>query len=204
MISEDIYNTNDSELLMLYQENNEDAKNILYMKYKFIIDILIKKYSKYISDLNIDYQEVYSECYVGFSDSLRSYKEDKNASLPTFITLCVERKLSAIIRKYNREKYKILQDSYSLDFMYNDDLRLMDIISDDSAEPLKNITEKERYDELLNNIKARLTKKEYEVFTLMIRGLNYNEIAKILGVSSKQVDNAMQRIKNKVKQIISD
>ena len=42
-------NTNDSELLMLYYENDEDAKNLLFHKYKFIIDILIKKHLKFFN-----------------------------------------------------------------------------------------------------------------------------------------------------------
>ena len=202
MNNDDIKNTNDYELLMLYEENNEDAKNILYIKYKFIIDILIKKYKKYIEDLNVDLQEVYSECAVGFSDGLKNYKDNKNASLPTFITLCVERRLTAIIRKYNREKYKIIQDTYSLDFIYDSDLSLMDIISDDAYDPLKNMTDKEQYEDLINSITSILTKKEYEVFILMIKGLNYQEIAKILNKTPKQIDNAMQRIKAKVKNLV--
>ena len=120
-------------------------------------DRLIKKYKKYIEDLNIDFQEVYSECSVGFSDGLRNYQENKNASLATFITLCVERKLSVVIRKYNCEKYKVLQDAFSLDFIYKDsDMKLMDIISDEAYEPLKNMTDKERYDELLKKIINKL------------------------------------------------
>lgn len=202
MKDNDINSTNDYELIMLYQENNEDAKNIIFMKYKFIIDILMRKYKKYIDDLNIDIDEVYSECTVGFSDALKNYKDDKNASLPTFITLCVERKIGALLKKYSREKYKIWHETYSLDFTYEDDLRLMDIIKDDEHDPLKNITDKERYDELVKDIEESLTTNEYEVFTLLVRGLNYKEIAKILNKDPKQIDNAIQRLKNKIKKII--
>ena len=35
----------DSELYSLICESDEDAKDILYMKYKYIIDIVIKKYA---------------------------------------------------------------------------------------------------------------------------------------------------------------
>ena len=203
MIEENIFDVNDNELLMLYQEDDENAKNLFYMKYKFIIDILIKKYSKHINDLNIDYQEIYSECSVGFSDGLRHFKDDKNASLATFITLCIERRLNAVIKKYSRDKYKIMQDSYSLDFIYNDnDFKLMDIISDDTFDPLKNMTEKEQYDELLKNIEEQLTKTEYEVFVLLARGLDYITISKILEKSPKQIDNAIQRIKSKIRKIV--
>ena len=204
MTNEEVLNTNDNELIMLYHEENEDAKNILYYKYKFIIDILIKKYSKYLTSLCIDYQEIYSECSVGFSDSLKSYRDNKHTSLPTFITLCVERKICNVIRKYNREKRKGLQETYSLDYIYEEnDTKLMDFISDEYVhDPLKNITEQEGYDELLNTIKNKLTSKEYEVFVLMIRGLNYIEISKILDNTPKQIDNTIQRVKNKIKNIV--
>ena len=113
----DIYleDLNDSELLMLYRENDENAKNLLYIKYKYIIELLMRKYHNVFVNLNIDLQEVYSECTVGFSDSLASYKDDKKTSLSTFITICIERRIRSILKKYNRDKYKLLHDSFSLD-----------------------------------------------------------------------------------------
>ena len=38
-------NYTDSELFSLICEENEEAKDILFMKYKYIIDIVIKKYA---------------------------------------------------------------------------------------------------------------------------------------------------------------
>jgi len=198
-----IENTNDSELIMLYREDDEDAKNILFLKYKFIIDILIKKYNKIIAALNIDGQEVYSECTVGFSDALRNYQDDKDTTLPTFITLCVERRIGTLIRKYNREKYKIISDSYSLDYFYDQFGRpLIDILEDPNKEPLINMTDEENCRELIHDIEEILSKKENEVFKLMIKGFNYKQIAKILGNTPKQVDNTMQRLKQKIRNLL--
>ncbi len=202
---DELEKTNDSELIMLYREDDEDAKNMLFYKYKFIIDILIKKYQHWLSALKIDFQELYSECTVGFSDALYCFQEDKDSSLPTFITLCVERRISGIIRKYSRDKYKILQDSYSLDFIYDDNsASLIETISDEcNQDPLKNMAEKEEYDELILKIKKSLTNKEYEVFVLKSRGFDYQEIARILGKNPKQIDNSIQRIKTKIKKLLN-
>ena len=201
----DLEKTNDSELLMLYREDDEDAKNMLFYKYKFIIDILLKKYQHWLSALKIDYQELYSECTVGFSDALYSFQEDKDSSLPTFITLCVERRLNGVIRKYSRDKYKIMQDSYSLDFIYDDSNgSLIETLSDENnTDPLKNMAEQEEYDELIKEIKTILTNKEYEVFVLKSRGFDYQEIAHILNKNPKQIDNTIQRIKTKIKNILT-
>ena len=206
MIKDDLNDVNDYELIMLYREDDEDAKNLLFLKYKFIIDILIRKYKAGIVALNIDFQEVYSECTVAFSDALKSFKDSKNASLPTFITLCVERRLKGVLRKYNRNKYKDMHESYSLDFVYDDvDSSLMNSISDEGEfDPLKNMTDKERYQEFICEIKNSLTQRENDVFVLMINGLNYREIAKILNKTDKQVDNTMQRIKGKIKSLLNE
>lgn len=196
--------TNDSELIMLYRENNEDAKNIIYCKYKFIIDILIKKHSYNIKMLNIDEQEIYSESAVGFSDALRCYDENKETTLPTFITLCVERRIIALLKKYNRDKYKELNNMYSLDFAYDDENKLIDFLSDEGlSDPLTALSEEEKYKELIKSIKEKLTTKEYEVFCLMAKGLNYREISKILNNTPKQIDNTIQRIKHKIKMIVT-
>lgn len=199
----DLEKTNDYELIMLYREEDENAKNILYLKYKFIIDILIKKYQKAIIFLNIDMQEVYSECSVGFSDSLRSYQDDKDSTLPTFITLCVERRLNGLIKKYGRKKYKVIKDAYSLDYFDEKFGRtLLEVLTDNSYEPLGTIMQEEEYRELLNSIEKDLSKKENEVFQLMLKGFNYRQIAKMLNKTPKQIDNTMQRIKMKIKKIL--
>ena len=202
MNSEDIVNSNDYELIMLYRENDEQAKNILYLKYKYIINMLIKKYSKYLIMGNVDYQDVYSDCSVAFSDALKNYQEEKDTTLVTFITLCIERKLHTIIRKINREKFKIDKEAYSLDFLYENNQNLANFIADLNYEPLTNMTDYEKYIDLINKIKEELSPKEYDVFVLMLENMNYLEIADELNLTPKQVDNTMQRLKTKIKNIL--
>ncbi len=204
-MNKNLQDLNDFELIMLYHEEDELAKNLLFMKYKPIIDILISKYRKIINANNIDYQEVYSECTVGFSDAIKSYQDDKKTTLPTFITICIERRIIALIRKYGQEKYRIYNESYSLDYVSDNlDKPAIELISDDKQpDPLNEITDIENYQEFVTNMKKILTKKEYEVFTFMLRNFNYQEIARILGVSKKQVDNTIQRIKNKIREFLN-
>ncbi len=194
----------DEELYSLICESDEDAKDILFMKYKYIIDIVIKRYAFSGMKYGFEYKDLYQEALVGFSDALNSYKEDKNSSMATFITLCVDRKLQNTIRKAGRIKNKFLLESLSLDHIYEEyDVPLCDIISDNNDnDPLNNITKDEDFDELVLFIEKSLSSSEYEVYKLLISGLNYNEIAGVLKRSPKQIDNAIQRIKNKVKEIL--
>ena len=200
----DYNNLSDSELYMLVNEENEEAKDVLFEKYQYIIDIIVKKYYYVANRMGIDYKELYSEALVGFSDALVSYQDDKDASLATFISLCVNRRVQKVISKAGTIKNKIMQESYSLDHVYEQfGLPLIELISDNNEnDPLSNMTKNEEYEELLNTIKEELSEAEYEVFTLMINNLDYHTIALILNKMPKQIDNAMQRIKNKVKSIL--
>ena len=196
----------DSELCSMISENNEDAKDILYKKYKYINDLIIKKYLLSAMKVGIEYNDLYQEALVGFSDALNSYNDAKEASLPTFITLCVERKLQNTIIKASSEKNTMFLKALSLDYQStSDESPLKEVISDNHKnDPLYNITNDEEYRELINKIENELSNNENEVFTLLISGLDYITISKQLDKTPKQIDNTIQRIKTKVKKILGN
>ena len=196
----------DNELCSMICENNEDAKNILYKKYKYIIDIIIKKYTLSAVKVGIEYNDLYQEALVGFSDALNSFNEEKNTSIQTFITVCVERRLQKAIVRAKANKNTYFLQSLSLDYEYDNNdtvTALKEIVSDKNKnDPLNSMTTQEEYNELIDKIESNLSEKEKEVFTLLIAGLTYSEIAKNLDKNLKQIDNTIQRIKAKVKKIL--
>lgn len=195
---------NDQELIHMLHESSEDAKDILFRKYKYIIDIEMKKYASMARSLGYDYNDLYQDALVGFSDALNSYRDDRHAALASFITLCVDRKLQVSIKKAGRLKNKLMYDSLSLEHVYQTYTSpLMDLLSDNNEnDPLENILKEEKLQELVDSIKAILSDSEYEVYTLMLNGLKYDEIATLLNKNLKQVDNTIQRVKNKIKKIL--
>ncbi len=197
-------NTLDSELYMLICEENEDAKDIIYEKYKYIIDITIRKYALTGLKNGFEYQDLYQEALVGFSDALCRYQEEKNTSLATFITLCVDRHLQNVLRKASRIKNRVVLESLSLDHVYEEyDVPLKDFISDNSKhDPLNTISKEEEFDKLLADIQDSLAPNEKEVYDLLILGKSYQEIAKSLNKTPKQIDNTIQRLKTKIKDIL--
>lgn len=200
-----VYSNNEDEhLISLIRESSEEAKDILFQKYKYIIDIEIKKYMNMATMLGYDYNDLYQDALVGFSEALNNYREDKDAALSSFITLCVDRKLQVAVIKAGRIKNKLISESLSLDYKYQQYTSpLKDIISDHSLnDPLENIIKEEKLSDLTKMIETRLSESEYEVYALMISGLKYNEIALLLNKNPKQVDNTIQRIKNKIKIIL--
>lgn len=198
--------TNDGQLINMLHEASEDAKDVLFEKYKYIIDIEMKKYSKMARTIGYDVNDLYQDALVGFSDALVSYRDDRHAALPSFITLCVDRKLQVSIKKAGRLKNKLLNESLSLEHVYESYASpLMDLLSDNSEnDPLENILKEEKVKELIDSITESLSDAEYEVYSLMINGLKYDEIATLLNKNLKQVDNTIQRVRNKIKKILNN
>ena len=194
----------DTQLIGLMRESSEEAKDILFEKYKYIIDIEIKKYSNMANLLGYDYNDLYQDALVGFSEALNDYRDDKAAALSSFITLCVDRKLQVSIIKAGRLKNKLIAESLSLDYKYDQYTSpLREMISDNSLnDPLENIVKEEKLSDLTKKIENCLSEGEYEVYALMISGLKYGEIALLLNKNPKQVDNTIQRVKSKIRKII--
>ena len=192
----------DSELLYLASENNEDATNILYDKYKYIVDITVNKYIRSAYALNLDFDELYQEAMVGYSNAIRLYNEKKDNQLRTFISVCVERRLQNYIRDNSTNKVKKLKDAYSFDKEIGEDLVLADIVGDNKRNPEYINEQAESMKELRNRIDELLSPFEHQVFDLLINDFTNEDIAKILKTTPKKIYNTSHRIRLKIKDLI--
>jgi RNA polymerase sporulation-specific sigma factor len=61
------------------------------------------------------------------------------------------------------------------------------------------VIEKASYQQMYEKIQGYLSSMEKEVLELYLEGKDYTEIAKILGKTDKSIDNALQRIKGKIR-----
>ena len=194
---------NDYELSQMFNENDENAKDVLFEKYSYIIDIILNKYKKTMYALNMDFSEVRQDANLAFTDAVVRYSSERDTSLPTFISLVVERKVQNAGRKAETVKNKVYTSAYSLDYEYDVFQKpLSEIIGDTSLEPLNNMTKKEEYEELVRKIDSILSPNENDVYKLLIRGFNYQDIARILNKEPKQIDNTIQRVRVKIRDLI--
>lgn len=192
----------DNELLYLIQEKNEEAGDLLFERYKHIIDISVNKYLRSAYALNVDIEELKQEAMLGYVDAIHSYNDNMNMKLSSFISLCVERRLQNIIRKNNTGKIKMLKEAYSLDNEIGEDLTLADVVGDNRNNPEVIKEEKESVKKLREKIDFALSNSEKEVLELMLNDYSSEEIASILGVDIKRVYNATARIRMKLKELI--
>ncbi len=133
-----------------------------------------------------------------------------------FAMLCIRRHLSTILKSSFRNKEKALNTSFSLDqdrgSHDDENLYLVDILSDDSASIIDDIGEKEYYHSLITKLYQRLSKLEKNVFVLYTYKYSYDDITDKINkfyksrgknrkVNVKSVDNALSRIKIKAKEV---
>ena len=192
---------NDYELLNYVAENIEEANDIIVDKYRPLVISICNKMVKYINNCGIDRNDLIQEGMVGLTSAIYHFKDQKEASFYTYANTCIKRKIISAIVTANRQKHKILNESISYD---DPDLTNDKFLKDSNHDPLQIITNSDIIDNIEDKIKAKLTSLEMQVFELMISGFKYREIAYILDKDIKSIDNAIQRIRNKAKNILKN
>ena len=194
---------NDYELVSVAQELNEDAINLLHEKYKPLINKKCRKYIKYLHNKGIELSDLIQECTIGFEEAIKNFNPNDDVSFYTFANVCMDRQLMSELTRQNRVKYKFLNEAIPLETITDeDDPNLIDFIQDNSSNPELGLMSNEEFKELYSAIIKELTHLEECVFKLKVQGFNYKEIADILDKDEKSIDNAIQRIKVKIKSLI--
>ena len=193
---------NDYELVSMAQEYNEDAINALHEKYQPLINKKCHKYIKYLQNKGIELADLIQECTIGFEEAIHNFNPNDNVSFYTFANVCMDRQLMSELTRQNRDKYKFLNEAVPLETIDEEsDINLIDFIQDNSHNPEVGLVSNEEFKELYENISKELTSLEECVFKLKLQGFGYKEIADILDKDEKSIDNAIQRIKAKIKSL---
>ncbi len=193
---------NDYELIYMAKEENEDAINILYQKYKPLILKLSQKYYQKILNSSLELSDLEQECYITLNESITQFNEKENTKFYTYTKRCIENRLVSIVRKETNEKHIHNINSISLNNLIGEDneQELIEIIDNNNIEtPEESLLKIEEENNLFRKIINYLSDLEECVITLKIQNYNYKEIAAILDKDEKSIDNSIQRIRTKLK-----
>ena len=186
----------DEELIHMLRDGNEEIMYYLLDKYK---NLVIKK-TNALYLIGGDKDDLIQEGTIGLFKAIRDFDENKESSFFHFAHICVTRQLASALEASNRKKHRPLNEYVSLSTKSDDDeSSLEDFIGIDEDSPEKLILEKEQTQEFWNKIRSNLSKMENNVLDLYLDGYNYNQIADLMKKSPKAIDNALQRIRQKVR-----
>ena len=190
----DYIDLNDYEILNLIVENNEDANEIMYKKYKPLIVNISKKFLKYVKNSGLELNDLIQEGMIGLTRAIETYKDTKDTSFYTYAKICIEKALISQTVSAKRLKHQVLNSAVSIDATLEDStVSLSDFIKDDRVDLEAKIVSNEYVNDIMNKVSKLLTDFEMQIFELKINGFNNHEIAELLDIEIKQIDNVGKR-----------
>ena len=177
---------------------------MVYEKYKPLINkIATNLYKKYCKNTGLELSDLIQEGMLGLNSAMNTYQENKDTLFYTYAKTCIERKIISTVISANRQKHKILNESLPFELNLSDsDLNIDFFLKDNNYNPENIVVDMENSEELMNKIEDSLTPFEQQVLQLKLDGFDYKEISQIINTDPKKIDNAIQRIKTKIKKIL--
>lgn len=172
----------DEELAALVQEGNEQAMAVLVSR--MLSDVTYQ--ASRINSSSVERDDLVQEGMLGLISAARRYKPNENATFRTFANVCIRNRMQSALRSGNDKKVYVSLDETLL-------------IRDPSKTPEEKFDDEEDLSRIKILIRERLSKLESDVMTLWLEGDSYEEISNKLNISQKSVDNALQRIRKKLK-----
>ncbi len=159
-----------------------------------LIVSIIKKYD--IRNSDYDEDDLRQEATIALFGAVRTYNcSDYSITFGLYAKICINNRIISHLRKIKNNNIPIAKQD-------PDDINCNIELFGTDYNPENEIIDKESYKTLLNLIDKNLTSYEKSVFKFYILDKSYREIAAVLGSSQKSVDNAIYRIKNKIKKLI--
>lgn len=181
------------ELVMLAQSGIKEAANFIVEQF---YPMVVKVASQYYGQWS-EQDDLIQNGLVGLIKAIYYYKEDKS-SFSTFAWKSVDSEMKSFLTYLNRRKHKILTDSLKVDLLLEEESE--DKSVDIGYEPT--LLDEYLYEDLISKIFSVLEADEFELFKMYMQSESYKSMAQKIGKNTKYVDNAIQKIKRKVKPVL--
>ena len=134
------------------------------------------------------------EAMAAFYDAIRTYRADQEkVEFGLYAKVCIGNRLISHLRRELRQQGLLSLDEVGVESLLGADGDLLSLV-----------IEEEESESLFRSVKETLSRYEYDVFSHYIKGKTSGEIAFVLGKSSKSIDNAIARIRKKLKNLLQD
>ena len=192
----------DEELIIRLREGEQEVMDYLMDKYKNLVRDKAK--SMYI--LGGDSEDLIQEGMIGLFKAIRDYREERETSFFHFAELCITRQIYSAIEASNRKKHAPLNSYVSFYSEVSEEGQPLAeyLESERSDNPEQRMIDQENFELFLKKVRQSLSKMECEVLDDYLSGLNYQQIAEKMKKSPKAIDNALQRIKTKIRVFQND
>ena len=184
----------DEELIAKLRQGEPEVMDYLIDKYKS----MVRQKARVLYLVGGEQDDLIQEGMIGLFKAVRDYHAEKDASFRTFAQLCVDRQMYHAIQSSNRQKHQPLNSYvYMSSEEWENEVRTML-----QQSPENIVIAQENAAHLESKIRNQLSKFENQVLDMYLDGDNYLTIADKMGKTPKSIDNALQRIRMKVKECV--
>jgi RNA polymerase sporulation-specific sigma factor len=200
MEKKDYKEYSDELLVRMARDGDEKAENFLLKKYK---DFVRSKARAYFL-VGGDSDDLIQEGMIGLYNAIGHYDESMASSFMTYAAICINNKLISAVSADGRQKNAPLNGYVSIYSSITDETgeeaSLSDVLPDtENINPEAIILNEEQEKLTINRLFGKLSALEKEILSYYMEGMSYSEIAKLIGKTEKSVDNAIQRIRLKMR-----
>ena len=192
----------DEELVIRARDGEEEITEYLMDKYKNLVRS--KASTMYI--LGADREDLIQEGMIGLFKAVRDYDSGRDASFYTFAELCISRQMYTALQASGRKKHSPLNTYVSIYQGHDEEegVELIDALENrKERNPEEILIDKENVAAIEKIIDNDLSAFEKQVLELSMTGMGYVEIAKLLGKDGKSTDNALSRVKMKIRKALN-
>lgn len=192
---------NDYEVMYLVEENNEDAREILFDKYRPLILKMAYHYQREAKDCGLEIDDLVQEAYLGLYYAIQTYDANNDALFYTYAMISMRSKILNCIKGKGSTKHRYLNQGISLyqTILDSDDGMLIDSLEDKNALLPHLMAEENEMCIVLKNFSLTLNFLQSCVFELRMSGFRNKDIGELLDIPLKKVSNILFRIRNKLK-----
>ena len=184
----------DEELVERSKQGDQQATEELLWRYAALVRSLARGFFL----VGGESEDLIQEGMIGLYQAITDYKENQGAqekkSFKNFAYLCVRRKIIDALKKSTSKKNKVLNESVSVD-----QAQFWEYVGPDPEENLILSDEKQAFKKKMS---ALLSDFEFKIIWMYMEGMTRSEICESTGKTQKSVDNAIERSKKKLQQLI--
>ena len=178
----------DEELAALARTDVE-AEGMLLSRYLRLIRFHAGRYA-----LNGDVEDLVQEGLIALLAAIPQFDPTQGKRFASFAQVCICNRMRSFVRR------ELQMPAPAEEYLAELEAK-GEFVDSDTPESI--LLEKESYEHTRMQVMAMLSDREWEILQWMLRGATYAEAAKALGLTVKAVDNAMQRIRRKMRAVRS-
>ncbi len=179
---------NDYELIYMVNED-EDALLCLLNKYEPLFRKIAACYVRFSINKGFSYDDIVQQCRVTLYEVIDKYDCDKDVLFYTYLLVCLNRAIWNMLRNKVRQP----ECCYYMDIEDYDNLEQFRSFTDISFD-----YDDYEFEVSVINFKNSLKDLDSWIFELRYNEFGYRDIASLLDINIKKVDNSLLRTKKKM------